>query len=174
MAIPGYIKRLFWSLIISINLMSFQTGVAQACPGADLMRIMPLVAETTTFEDAVVAVEKGHYEEAIEILFALLEKEPYHAVAFNQLGYENFQLQNYDEALIFYRQALDIDPDHAGAHSYIGKAYLEIGDLTMAEYHLQKLDLLVWLRTVLHSKRSHFLVSCQSERPMEHCSCLAL
>ena len=110
--------------------MLVQTGVAQACPGADLLRITPLVTGTATFEDAVVAVEEGHYEEAVEILFA-----------FKQLGYANFQLQNYDEALIFYRQALDIDPDHTGAHGYIGKAYLAIGDLTMAEYHLQRLDL---------------------------------
>ena len=141
MAMPVHITRLFWSLIVSINLMLVQTGVAQACPGADLLRITPLVTGTATFEDAVVAVEEGHYEEAVEILFALVEKEPYHADAFNQLGYANFQLQNYDEALIFYRQALDIDPDHTGAHGYIGKAYLAIGDLTMAEYHQQRLDL---------------------------------
>ena len=30
-----------------------------------------------------------------------------------------------------------------GDHGYIGKAYLDIGDLTMSEYHLQRLDLIV-------------------------------
>ena len=142
MVIPVHITRLLYSLIISISLMLFQTGIAQACPAENLTGIAPLGTGTATFEDAVVAVEEGHYEEAVEILFALIEKEPYHADVFNQLGYANFQLQNYDEALIFYRQALDIDPAHTGAHGYIGKAYLEIGDLTRAEHHLERLDLI--------------------------------
>ena len=30
-----------------------------------------------------------------------------------------------------------------GGRGYIGKAYLDIGDLTISEYHLQRLDLIV-------------------------------
>ena len=97
---------------------------------------------TTAFARAVTALEDGYYEEAVDALLVIVEEDPENADIFNQLGYANSQLQNYDQALTFYHRALDIDPEHAGAHSYIGKVYLEIGDLTMAEHHLGQLDLI--------------------------------
>ena len=99
-------------------------------------------AGTTAFARAVASLEEGHYEEAIDALFVFVGEDPENADIFNQLGYANSQLQNYDQALTFYHRALNIDPEHAGAHAYIGKVYLEIGDLTMARHHLGQLDLI--------------------------------
>ena len=99
-------------------------------------------AGTTAFAQAIIALEGGHYEEAISALLVIAEEDPENADIFNQLGYANSRLQNYDQALTFYHRALDIDPEHAGAHAYIGKVYLEMGDLTMAEHHLGELDLI--------------------------------
>lgn len=50
------------------------------------------------------------------------------------------------EALAFYEQALSIDPEHRGAHEYIGEAYLGPGRLDKALEHLAFLDDDCWLR----------------------------
>ena len=107
-------------------------------------------AGTTAFARAVASLEEGHYEEAIDALFVIVGEDPENADIFHQLGYANSQLQNYDQALTFYHRALNIEPEHAGAHAYIGKVYLEIGDLTMAQHHLGQLDL-ICLRSEEHT-----------------------
>ena len=99
-------------------------------------------SESSNLSQAVIAIGDGHYQEAIDTLLIIIEGNPKNAEAFNQLGYANSQLQNYEEALNYYHQAIDIDPEHAGAHAYLGKVYLEMDDLKMAEYHLAQLDLI--------------------------------
>ena len=39
-----------------------------------------------------------------------------------------------------YNLALIINPDHIGAHEYIGEAYLESGNVAKAKEHLNILD----------------------------------
>ncbi len=45
-------------------------------------------------------------------------------------------------SLVFkhYNEALRIDPDHRGAHEYLGEAYLMVGNLAKAKEHLSVLD----------------------------------
>ena len=88
------------------------------------------------------AIEVGEYDGAIAFFHAVLVDYPGHAEAYNQLGYINRRLQNFDRAFAFYAEALKIAPDNTGAHHYIGEAYLEVGNLAKAEYHLRQLDLL--------------------------------
>ncbi|MCU0927462.1 MAG: tetratricopeptide repeat protein [Hydrogenophaga sp.] len=45
-----------------------------------------------------------------------------------------------EKALEYYRQALEIDPAHRGAHEYIGEAYLMRNQPTKAREHLQTLQ----------------------------------
>ena len=99
-------------------------------------------SESGNLSQAVIAIESGRYQEAIDNLVVIIEGNPGNAEAFNQLGYANSRLQNYEEALNYYHQAIDIDTEHAGAHAYLGKVYLEMDDLKMAEYHLAQLDLI--------------------------------
>jgi len=49
---------------------------------------------------------------------------------------------NADMDLVFkhYREALRLNPEHRGAHEYIGEAYLIVGDLPKAQEHLAVLD----------------------------------
>ena len=88
------------------------------------------------------AIGAGEYETATEIFARITENDPTNAEAYNQLGYINRRLQNFPQAFGFYSKALEIDPQHTGAHHYIGEAYLEVGELEQAEYHLKQLDLL--------------------------------
>ncbi len=99
-------------------------------------------SESINLSQAVIAIEGGRYQEAIDNLVVIIERNPRNAEAFNQLGYANSRLQNYEEALNYYREAIDINAEHAGAHAYLGKVYLEMDDLKMAEYHLAQLDLI--------------------------------
>jgi len=45
-------------------------------------------------------------------------------------------------SLVFkhYNEALRIDPEHRGAHEYLGEAYLMVGNLAKAKEHLAVLD----------------------------------
>jgi tetratricopeptide (TPR) repeat protein len=88
------------------------------------------------------AIDAGEYGAAVAFFEAVLIDHPTNAESYNQLGYVNRRLQNFDEPFGFYTKALELDSDHTGAHHYIGESYLEVGDLAMAEYHLTQLDLL--------------------------------
>ena len=58
----------------------------------------------------------------------------------NYLGYAYRNLGSYEDAFNNYKRALVMDPDHRGAHEYIGEAYLKTGNLAMAERHLATLN----------------------------------
>lgn len=88
------------------------------------------------------AIDAGDYEAAIKVFQGVVAAEPDNAEAFNQLGYIHRRLQDFDQAFAYYKRALEIDPEHTGAHHYIGEAYLEVGNLEMAEWHLARLDLI--------------------------------
>jgi lipoprotein NlpI len=44
-----------------------------------------------------------------------------------------------------YNEALRIDPEHRGAHEYLGEAYLMTGNVAQAREHLTVLDRLCFL-----------------------------
>ena len=90
--------------------------------------------------DAFKDMPEDDWQRAIEALTAYVRREPKSADAFNYLGYAQRNLGNYDAAFAAYGQALKIDPDHKGAHEYVGEAYLQTGNLAKAEEHLSKLD----------------------------------
>lgn len=91
---------------------------------------------------AISLIDSGLYEEAIEALLLAIETNPIDADSFNELGYAHSQLQNYDLALEYYDRALKLNPEHAGALAYMGKVYLELGEIDLAESHLRQLDLI--------------------------------
>ncbi len=87
-------------------------------------------------------IDQGQYEEAKQNLLIIIKKNQQDAEAYNLLGYTERQLQNYIEAINYYKKALNINKDYIGAHHYIAMAYLELDDLDNAKYHLNQLDLI--------------------------------
>ena len=85
-------------------------------------------------------IEKGDYEEALAELTEFVQAEPTSADAFNWLGYANRKLGRLKEAEGAYARALQLDPDHKGAHEYAGELRLMLDDLEGAERHLGELD----------------------------------
>jgi len=137
------IRRMKWALSLVLAL-----GICWAPATANIGgRGAPVVATDTgvapdDFADGYQAIEAGEYERAIDFFSGIAGADPTNAEAYNQLGYINRRLQNFPQAFAFYHKALELDPQHTGAHHYIGEAYLEVGDLANAEDHLRRLDLI--------------------------------
>ena len=62
------------------------------------------------------------------------------ADVYNLTGYANRKLGKLDEAFRNYKIALQKDPNHRGAHEYVGEAYLLANNPQMAEQHLAALE----------------------------------
>ena len=134
--------RMRWALclVIALGICSAPAVANIGGRGAPPMAVTEEPAADLT--DGYQAIEAGEYEVAITYFTAVTKAEPDNAEAYNQLGYINRRLQNFPEAFAYYRKALELDPQHTGAHHYIGEAYLEVGDLANAEVHLKQLDLI--------------------------------
>lgn len=85
-------------------------------------------------------IEKRDWGNAIQTLENYTRSKPGNADGFNLLGYGYRNLGRYDESLIAYEKALKLDPEHRGAHEYIGVAYIQMGQLGKAKEHLDALD----------------------------------
>ena len=66
------------------------------------------------------------------------------ADVYNLLGFSYRKNDNpdLDKAFESYKIALEANPEHAGAHEYLGELYLKMGDKFMAEEMLAKLEMI--------------------------------
>lgn len=96
--------------------------------------------EDPLYAAAVKAVKANDYRAAIPLLEKVVAANAEHADAFNYLGYSHRNLGEFDKAMAHYRKALELNPNHRGAHEYIGELYLQRDDLKRAEEHLARLD----------------------------------
>lgn len=85
-------------------------------------------------------VKDGKFKEAQAEFEKAARLDPTSADAFNMLAYTQRRLGQLDAAFENYAKALALDPDHKGAHEYVGEAYLMVGDLAKAEEHLAALQ----------------------------------
>ena len=82
------------------------------------------------------------YAKSSEILRDALAKTPGNADYHNLYAYSVRKGANPNMDLVFkhYNEALRINPQHRGAHEYIGEAYLMVGNVGKAKEHLGQLD----------------------------------
>ena len=123
-------KLIFILALLSISSLS---GPIFADGGYDNKKNSPLAPVQTLIED-----EK--YQDAISELQQLLKESPTDADMLNLLAYSQRKLRRFDEALVNYQKALDIEPEHRGANEYLGELYLQLGQLDKAQERLQVLD----------------------------------
>ena len=66
------------------------------------------------------------------------------ADVYNLLGFSYRKSDNpdLDKAFESYKVALEANPEHAGAHEYLGELYLKMGKKTKAEEMLAKLEMI--------------------------------
>ena len=87
------------------------------------------------------AIKAADWKKAINELSAAVKEKPGNADAHNLLAY-SFRKQatpDLPKAFEHYNTALKLNPNHKGAHEYIGEAYLMDGKPTKAEEHLARL-----------------------------------
>lgn len=112
----------------------------------------PTVSEPTPSErmaTARTAIQTKDWRKAIAELNAAARAEPRNADVHNLLGY-SYRKQatpNLAKAFEHYGTALKLNPQHKGAHEYIGEAYLMDKKPVEAEKHLAELEKLCGNKT---------------------------
>jgi tetratricopeptide (TPR) repeat protein len=88
------------------------------------------------------AIDARRYQEALRVLGAALARDYQNAETHNLLGFAYRKMGDLKQAFHHYHEALRLNPEHRGAHEYIGEAYLAAGNLDKAEEHLRRLEAL--------------------------------
>ena len=86
------------------------------------------------------AVKSKNWDQAVYHLGIVAKAEPANADAQNLLGYAYRNQRKFDLAFKHYGEALRLDPQHRGAHEYMGEAYVLTGDKARAQEHLAALE----------------------------------
>ncbi len=102
--------------------------------------VPPASVHQDTLTEARAAVKAERWPEAIKLLEQAIDRSPKDADAFNLLAYSQRKSGQIEKALKNYKIALKIDPDHLGAHEYIGEAYVLLGNAKEAQVHLKHLE----------------------------------
>jgi len=87
------------------------------------------------YKQALDAIQAGRYAQAIPLLERWVAANSRDADGFNWLGYAYRKTGKLDPAFKAYQRALGLDPQHKGAHEYIGEAYLMANQPDKAEQH---------------------------------------
>ena len=85
-------------------------------------------------------IESGNYSSAMTSLTTYTQANPWDADGFNWLGYSYRKLGRFDLSEQAYARALRLDPQHKGAHEYLGELYLQTGRLVEAKEKLAALE----------------------------------
>jgi tetratricopeptide (TPR) repeat protein len=90
--------------------------------------------------EAVGLINEHRYEDAIASLNRAERVFGPHPDILTYLGFANRKLRRYDVAEAYYRQALQVAPQHRGATEYYGELMVERGDIAGARAKLAQLD----------------------------------
>lgn len=77
--------------------------------------------------------------EMVNSLLRVVERRPWHDNAHSLLGYSYRKMGLYALAIKHYSTALELNPRHRQALEYLGEAYLQMGDVPMAEETMARL-----------------------------------
>lgn len=85
-------------------------------------------------------IEMKDWPGAIATLEKFVKAHPNNADGYNLLGYSLRNAKRYSQAIFNYKEALRIDPQHRGAHEYLGIAYVQNKELPKARELLVSLE----------------------------------
>ena len=98
---------------------------------------VPAIGSDPNFVAAKKAIEAKQWDKA---LYSLKYVKAEDAEVYNLTGYASRKLGKMDDAFRNYKIALQMNPNHRGAHEYVGEAYLITNNPAMAEEHLAALE----------------------------------
>jgi len=98
-------------------------------------------------DQARAAIARQDWTRAQAFARQAVARDPLNADAHNLYAYAMRKGPNPAMDLVFrhYNEALRLNPQHRGAHEYIGEAYLMVNNLPKAEEHLAQLNKLCFL-----------------------------
>lgn len=91
------------------------------------------------------AIEAKDWGAAVKSLSIAAGHDPKNADIQNLLGYSYRKQGNLDLAFKYYGRALELNPNHRGAHEYVGETYLLANNLPKAEEHLAALGKICYI-----------------------------
>ena len=135
-------KILILLLLISFNVNGAGTGSSNSDSTTTPDQINSL------YELAEKHIYNKKYNKSLKLLKKLTKREDLgtrRADIYNLLGFSYRKLENpeLDKSFAAYMMALEIDPEHAGAHEYLGELYLMRDQKNQAMKMLSKLENLV-------------------------------
>ena len=124
-------------LVIGLSLtfaLSQFTAPAKAADSSESSALPP-----PSYTQAKAHVDSLRFKHALPILEELVRVEPRNADAWNLLAFSQRNLGNIRSARQNYDKALALDPNHKGAHEYLGEMFLILNDLESAQKQLATL-----------------------------------
>ena len=134
-------------LLILLSLISFNViGAGTESSNSDSTTTPDQV--NSLYELAEKHIYNKKYDKSLKLLKKLTKREDLgtrRADIYNLLGFSYRKLENpeLDKSFAAYMMALEIDPEHAGAHEYLGELYLMRDQKNQAMKMLSKLENLV-------------------------------
>lgn len=107
---------------------------------ADIPSAAPEEPGQAAMTKARQALEAKKWKDAEAALRQALRENPKLAAAHNLLGFTLRWQGRFDESLAAYEKVFALEPNHLGAHEYIGQTYIKLGRLDDAEAHLKTLQ----------------------------------
>jgi len=125
--------------LAAVLLAALWAGASTHAADTGSVASQPAVAER--IKAARDAIQSKDWKKALSELNLAARQEPRNADVQNLLGYSYRKQGTPDlaKAFVHYKTALRLDPQHKGAHEYIGEAYLMDKQPAEAEKHLASL-----------------------------------
>ena len=107
--------------------------VLKCCVGGDVM-----ADAQQWLEEGVELFKQGRYEECLERLYWVLQKNAEHYTAWFYVGAAYAQMHDYENAAHAFFKAAEIQPDSYRAHYNLGAAYEALGSYMEAEMEYEQ------------------------------------
>jgi Flp pilus assembly protein TadD len=136
---PAVAKRSRRGLLAALLAFAAIGGAAPAA-AADLAPPKSAQPAGDPMTKARAAIERKEWTVAIRDLDDLVKREPKNADAHSLLGYSLRNNGDLKNSMVQYEEALRLEPDHKGAHEYVGELYLKMKQPENAQKHLKILE----------------------------------
>jgi Flp pilus assembly protein TadD len=129
-----------WTSVFAVLLLVVATGSIPLQASANMGSDDSSESQDPNLVAGKKAIDAQDWKQATQLLSKAALTDQNNADIQNWLGYAQRKQGNLHAAFAAYNQALKLNPNHKGAHEYIGEAYLMAGDVAKAEKHLAELQ----------------------------------
>ena len=143
---------------ILLTLLFISSGVFAAASSDDSSSSMSAGDQVIKLYDkAYDLVYNKKFDKSIKLLEKIAKRKDLgdkKADVYNLLGfsYRKHSEPNLDKAFDAYQTALEANPEHLGAHEYLGELYITLGNMAKANEMLLKLENIAGTKTMEYTK----------------------